>query len=133
GFTPVNPPSLIYNHTAWACGYRPRDEGGNQQIYVIESDSEPGHESPKLALAGTAEIPLAAMYLNQTLAAADLPIKHVAVSRSYRAEAGSRGKESKGLYRVHEFTKVELFAWTLPDFSPTPTPEPSTSSGPSKE
>jgi seryl-tRNA synthetase len=117
GFTPVIPPSLVYNHTAWSCGYRPRDEGGNQQIYVIESDSEQGHETPKLALAGTAEIPLAAMYMNRTLSPADLPIKHVAVSRSYRAEAGSRGAETKGLYRVHEFTKVELFAWTLPDSS----------------
>jgi seryl-tRNA synthetase len=54
------------------------------------------------------------MKANTTLEEADLPMKRVGVSRCYRAEAGARGVDTKGLYRVHEFTKVEMFAWTLP-------------------
>jgi seryl-tRNA synthetase len=54
------------------------------------------------------------MKANCTLDEPDLPLKRVAASRCYRAEAGARGSETKGLYRVHEFTKVELFAWTPP-------------------
>jgi seryl-tRNA synthetase len=55
------------------------------------------------------------MNAGKTLTDAEVPLKLVGVSRSYRAEAGARGVDTKGLYRVHEFTKVELFAWTLPD------------------
>jgi seryl-tRNA synthetase len=66
-------------------------------------------------LAGTAEIPLAGMKADAQLDEEGLPLKRVAVSRCYRAEAGARGVDTKGLYRVHEFTKVEMFAWTAPD------------------
>jgi seryl-tRNA synthetase len=65
-------------------------------------------------LAGTAEIPLAGMHAGQTFEANTLPLRVAGVSRCYRAEAGGRGADTKGLYRVHEFTKVELFAWTKP-------------------
>jgi seryl-tRNA synthetase len=114
GWTPVAPPSLIYSHIASACGFQPRDQNGEQQIYAIEQ-SEKDKSKPQLALAGTAEIPLAGMKANQTLEEAQLPLKTVGVSRCYRAEAGARGADTKGLYRVHEFTKVEMFAWTAPD------------------
>ena len=70
---------------------------------------------PARSLTGTAEIPLAAMEARSTLKGVQLPLKRIAVSRCYRAEAGARGKATQGLYRVHEFTKVEMFAWTLPD------------------
>jgi seryl-tRNA synthetase len=63
-------------------------------------------------LAGTAEIPFAGSQARKTLKASELPLKVVGSSRSYRAEAGARGVDTKGLYRVHEFTKVEMFAWT---------------------
>ncbi|KAF2674699.1 seryl-tRNA synthetase [Microthyrium microscopicum] len=116
GFVPVIPPSLVYNYAAWACGFQPRDEGGNKQVYLLEEeDPEDGHVKPQLALTGTSEIPLAGMYMDHKFRPEDLPLKRVGVSRCYRAEAGSRGKDTKGLYRVHEFTKVELFAWTAPD------------------
>jgi seryl-tRNA synthetase len=114
GWTPVAPPSLVYSHVASACGFQPRDQNGEQQIYAIEQ-TEKDKSKPQLALAGTAEIPLAGMKANQTLAESQLPLKMVGVSRCYRAEAGARGADTKGLYRVHEFTKVEMFAWTLPD------------------
>lgn len=118
GFIPVVPPSLVYTHAAWACGFQPRDEGGNKQIYVLEEDDpEDGQPKPQLALAATSEIPLAGLYMDHKFRADELPLKHVGVSRCYRAEAGSRGKDTKGLYRVHEFTKVELFSWTAPDIA----------------
>jgi seryl-tRNA synthetase len=118
GWGMVSPPSMVYSHIAAACGFQPRDQNGESQIYEIQqsgSDSESG--KPKYALAGTAEIPLAGMKANTTIEEEELPLKHVGVSRSYRAEAGARGVDTKGLYRVHEFTKVEMFAWTLPNTS----------------
>jgi seryl-tRNA synthetase len=68
-----------------------------------------------MCLAGTSEISLAGMKANTAIDREELPMKRVAVSRCYRAEAGARGADTKGLYRVHEFTKVEMFAWTSPD------------------
>lgn len=114
GWRAVSPPSLVYSHIASACGFQPRDQNGEQQVYGIEQ-AEKDKAKPPLVLAGTAEIPLAGMKANHTFEDSDLPLKTVGVSRSYRAEAGARGVDTKGLYRVHEFTKVEMFAWTLPE------------------
>ena len=113
GFSVVSPPSMVYSHIGAACGFRPRDQGGEQQIYTIQQGSE--SKKPDLALAGTAEIPFASMKANATFEETDLPVRIVGSSRCYRAEAGARGVDTKGLYRVHEFTKVEMFAWTLKD------------------
>lgn len=106
GWCSISPPSIVYTHIAHACGFQPRDQNGEKQIYYLDDLTH--------ALAGTAEIPLAGMHANKTFGTEDLPIKVIGVGRSYRAEAGARGAESKGLYRVHEFTKVEFFAWTHP-------------------
>lgn len=114
GWKAVAPPSLVYSHIASACGFQPRDQNGEQQVYAIEQP-EKDKSKPQLALAGTAEIPLAGMKASQTIDSSELPLKTVGVSRCYRAEAGARGADTKGLYRVHEFTKVEMFAWTAPD------------------
>jgi seryl-tRNA synthetase len=114
GWKVVAPPSLVYSHIASACGFQPRDQNGEQQVYDIWQ-SKKDKAKPQLTLAGTAEIPLAGMKANQTFEESDLPLKTVGVSRCYRAEAGARGADTKGLYRVHEFTKVEMFAWTSPD------------------
>jgi len=113
GWMVMTPPSLVYSHIASACGFMPRDQNGETQIYgigTLEGDSEKG----SLVLAGTAEIPFAGSQANKTFAEADLPLKVIGPSRCYRAEAGARGVDTKGLYRVHEFTKVEMFAWTSP-------------------
>ncbi|KAK4640187.1 Serine--tRNA ligase, mitochondrial [Podospora bellae-mahoneyi] len=116
GWRQVSPPSVVYGHIAAACGFQPRDANGETQIYAIaQSREDAARGKPELVLAGTAEIPLAGMKADTVLDEADLPLKRVAVSRCYRAEAGARGSETKGLYRVHEFTKVEMFSWTLPD------------------
>ncbi|KAI0999311.1 hypothetical protein K3495_g8885 [Podosphaera aphanis] len=117
GWSIISPPSMIYTHMAHACGFQPRDQNGEQQVYHIQQSAADMNRKPQLSLAATAEIPLASMKANQTLEAANLPAKRVGTSRCYRAEAGARGVDTKGLYRVHEFTKVEMFAWTPPDNS----------------
>jgi seryl-tRNA synthetase len=115
GWGMVIPPSMVYSHIAAACGFQPRDLDGNAtQIYNIRQNPEDISKKPEYSLAGTAEIPLAGMKASTMLVEEDLPIKNVGVSRCYRAEAGARGVDTKGLYRVHEFTKVEMFAWTMP-------------------
>ncbi|KAL8647458.1 MAG: hypothetical protein Q9226_006418 [Calogaya cf. arnoldii] len=115
GFSVVTPPSMVYSHIASACGFQPRDQGGEQQSYMISQRDtlEVEHEGkPELTLAGTAEIPFAGMKANTAIEENELPLQIVGASRCYRAEAGARGVDTKGLYRVHEFTKVEMFAWT---------------------
>lgn len=116
GWDQVSPPSVVYSHIAAACGFQPRDQHGETQVYTLSQsarDREKGR--PELSLAATAEIPLAGMRADSVMDESDLPSRRAAVSRCYRAEAGARGADTKGLYRVHEFTKVELFAWTPPD------------------
>ena len=118
GWTIVAPPSIVYTHIAAACGFQPRDQNDEQQIYHLQQPTrgvEAGDGKPGLSLAATAEIPLAGMYAGKVLQGSELPVKMAAVSRCFRAEAGARGVDTKGLYRVHEFTKVEMFAWTMPD------------------
>ncbi|BDD57122.1 Serine--tRNA ligase, mitochondrial [Monascus purpureus] len=110
GWKVVSPPSVVYSYIAEACGFQPRDQNNEQQVWSIEQ-SEKDKAKPQRSLTGTAEIPLAAMYAGRDIDASELPVKLVASSRCYRAEAGARGVDTKGLYRVHEFTKVELFGW----------------------
>ncbi|KAL8861822.1 MAG: hypothetical protein Q9178_001691 [Gyalolechia marmorata] len=118
GFSIVSPPSMVYSHIASACGFKPRDQGGEQQSYTVAQpekwkQGEVEYEGkPELSMAGTAEIPFAGMKASTTMKEIELPLQIVGASRCYRAEAGARGVETKGLYRVHEFTKVEMFAWT---------------------
>jgi seryl-tRNA synthetase len=96
---------------AAACGFQPRDQNDEQQIWqVAQAERDVG--KPTRSLAATAEIPLAGMYARKVIREQDLPVKLVGSSRCFRAEAGARGVDTKGLYRVHEFTKVEMFAWT---------------------
>lgn len=114
GWGQVSPPSMVYSHIAAACGFQPRENGATQIYTISQSASDRERGRPELCLAGTAEVPLAGMKADAVLDESDIPCKKVAVSRCYRAEAGARGADTKGLYRVHEFTKVELFAWTPP-------------------
>ncbi|RMZ82638.1 hypothetical protein DV738_g1657, partial [Chaetothyriales sp. CBS 135597] len=112
GWQVATPPSLVYSHVADACGFQPRDTADElQQIWQV---AQPARDAgkPRRSLAATAEIPLAALHAGKDIPAQSLPVKLVGSSRCFRAEAGARGVDTKGLYRVHEFTKVELFAWT---------------------
>jgi seryl-tRNA synthetase len=121
GWKQVKPPDVVRTEIAAACGYHPRDEHG-EQVYRLQGSTLGGvdsvvKEEGHLCLSGTAEIPLAAMGLDTTYQEEELPLRVVGVGTAFRAEAGSRGRETKGLYRVHQFTKVELFAWTTQDQS----------------
>jgi len=107
GFTPVITPDLARNSVLEGIGFTPRGE--ETQIYSVE-DSD-------LSLIGTAEITLGGMHADEVLEEADLPLKYVGLSHCFRTEAGAAGRASKGLYRVHQFTKVEMFAFTTPETS----------------
>ncbi|KAI9673827.1 MAG: Serine--tRNA ligase, mitochondrial [Trizodia sp. TS-e1964] len=110
GWKMVAPPSVIYSALSDACGYMPRGE--ERAAFELVQDNSAS--KPALSLAATAEIPLAGMHANTKPARDALPLRSVGISRSYRPEAGARGRASKGLYRVHEFTKVELFSVCAP-------------------
>lgn len=107
GFTPTITPDLARNEILQGTGYIPR--GPETQIYSI-ADSD-------LSLVATAEITLGGLFADQILEADDLPIKICGISHCYRTEAGAHGRATRGLYRVHQFTKVEMFAYTLPEQS----------------
>lgn len=110
GFTPIITPDVVRSDIARRCGFQPRDaDPPLTHLYHIEAAS-PSH--PQLILSGTAEIPLAGMFANQVIPSPQLPRKLVGIGKAYRAEAGSRGADTRGLFRVHQFTKVELFAVT---------------------
>lgn len=107
GFTPMMTPDLTRNEILEGTGYMPR--GPETQIYSIENSD--------LSLIATAEIPLGGWLADQIIDAEKLPIKLCGVSHCFRTEAGAHGRATRGLYRVHQFTKVEMFAFTLPDDS----------------
>lgn len=109
GFTLISTPDLARDKILEGIGFNPRGE--ETQVYSI-ADSD-------LCLIGTAEITLGGMLSGTILKEEDLPVKLAGVSHCFRTEAGSYGQFSKGLYRVHQFTKVEMFAYTLPDESET--------------
>ncbi len=104
GFIPVSTPDLALTHILQGIGFNPR--GPETQIYSIENT--------ELNLVGTAEITLGGMLAGQTIDAEKLPLKLCGLSHCFRTEAGAAGRASKGLYRVHQFTKVEMFAFTTP-------------------
>jgi len=107
GFTPMITPDLARGDVLKGIGFIPR--GPETQIYSVEN-----HD---LNLVATAEITLGGLYAGQIVDADDLPIKLCGISHCFRTEAGAAGRASRGLYRVHQFTKVEMFAFTLPDQS----------------
>lgn len=107
GFAPVTTPDLARNSILEGIGFTPRGE--ETQVYSIEDTD--------LSLVGTSEITLGGMYADEILDEKDLPIKFVGLSHCFRTEAGAAGRASRGLYRVHQFTKVEMFAFSTPEQS----------------
>ncbi|HJN09545.1 MAG: serine--tRNA ligase [Pirellulaceae bacterium] len=107
GFTPTITPDLAQDSILEGIGFNPR--GPETQVYSIEGSN--------LSLVGTAEITLGGLYAGVTVDAEQLPIKLCGISHCFRTEAGAHGRETRGIYRVHQFTKVEMFAFTLPEQS----------------
>ncbi len=107
GFTPFSTPDLAKREVLEGLGFSPRGE--STQIYNVEESD--------LCLIGTAEISMGGYHMDEILNEADLPKKYVAVSHCFRTEAGAYSKFSKGIFRVHQFTKVEMFQYTTPEQS----------------
>jgi seryl-tRNA synthetase len=104
GFAPVLPPVLVREDAMYGTGFLPTDE---VNIYKVERD--------ELYLTGTAEVGLAAMHMGEILESDSLPLRYVGYSTNFRREAGAAGKDTRGMFRVHQFDKVEMFVFTTID------------------
>ena len=107
GFVPMSTPDLARDEVLEGIGFQPR--GPETQIYSIEGTD--------LSLIGTAEITLGGYHRDEILEGDDLPLRYLGFSQCFRTEAGTYGRESRGLYRVHQFTKAEMFVICRPEDS----------------
>jgi seryl-tRNA synthetase len=103
GFEPVVPPVLVRERALYGTGFLPDTE---QQIYHLPDDD--------LYLVGTSEVALASLHDDEILAEADLPLRYAGFSTCFRREAGAAGKDTRGIFRVHQFDKVEMFSFVAP-------------------
>ncbi|MFC1647800.1 serine--tRNA ligase [Patescibacteria group bacterium] len=108
GFKPILPPALVREHAMEGTGFFPADKN---EIYTVNSDDD------NLFLIGTSEVPLCMLHYDEILEEADLPIRYCAFSPCFRREAGSYGKDTHGIIRVHQFDKIEMFSFCHPDKS----------------
>jgi seryl-tRNA synthetase len=106
GFTPVIPPVLVREQTMEEAGFFPTDRS---QVYALPED--------ELFLVGTSEVPLSALHRGDLFDADALPLRYGGYSTCFRREAGTYGKDTRGIFRVHQFDKVEMFVWAHPDRS----------------
>jgi seryl-tRNA synthetase len=106
GFLPMVPPVLVREHALEGTGFFPE---AREQVYEIPRDD--------LYLVGTSEVSLAAYHGDEILDRDDLPIRYAGFSTCFRREAGTYGKDTTGIFRVHQFDKVEMFVFTTPDAS----------------
>ena len=104
GFEPVIPPVLVREAALYGTGFLPDTE---QQIYHLPED--------ELYLVGTSEVALASLHRDEILAADDLPLRYAGFSSCFRREAGAAGKDTRGIFRVHQFDKVEMFSFVAPE------------------
>jgi seryl-tRNA synthetase len=106
GFTPVLPPVLVREQALFGTGMLPDTE---QQIYQVPED--------ELYLVGTSEVPLASLHAGEILGPGELPRRYAGFSTCFRREAGAAGKDTQGIFRVHQFDKVEMFSFVEPEAS----------------
>ena len=106
GFTPTVPPVLVRENALYGTGFFPDDA---EQVYEIPNDD--------LYLVGTSEVPLAALHTNEIIDMDELPIRYAGFSTCFRREAGTYGKDTTGIFRVHQFDKVEMFSFCNPEKS----------------
>jgi seryl-tRNA synthetase len=107
GFVPMVPPVLVRREAMFGTGFLPTDE---QQIFRTADDD--------LYLAGTSEVPLVSYHSDELLDPGALPLRYAGFSTCFRREAGSYGKDTRGIFRVHQFDKVEMVSFVHPDASP---------------
>ncbi|MDB5160198.1 MAG: serS [Candidatus Saccharibacteria bacterium] len=108
GFTYLTVPSLVNSRTAMGTGFAPRSSDQSDEYYI---------EGEDLTLIGTAEIPITGYHADEIIDEAKLPLFYVGYSPSFRKEAGTYGKHARGLFRVHQFNKLEMYAFTTPEQS----------------
>lgn len=108
GFSPVIPPVLVKENAMYATGFFPADKN---EIYHVN----PGEDD--LYLVGTSEVPLTMLHANEVVNVTDKPLHYCGFSTCFRREAGSYGKDTKGIIRVHQFDKVEMFSFCAPEVS----------------
>ncbi len=106
GFTPVVPPVLVKEEALFGTGFFPE---AREQVYAIPEDG--------LFLVGTSEVALASLHMDEILDPGDLPLHYAGFSPCFRREAGTYGKDTRGIFRVHQFDKVEMFSFCHPDES----------------
>jgi seryl-tRNA synthetase len=106
GLVPVVPPVLVRREAMYGSGFLPADEA---QLYVTREDD--------LYLVGTSEVSLAALHAGEILEPGDLPRRYLGYSTCFRREAGSYGKDTRGIFRVHQFDKLEMFSFVMPEDS----------------
>ncbi len=104
GFEPTIPPVLVREKALYGTGYFP---GEREMIYEVPRD--------ELFLVGTSEVSLAALHADRIMEASDLPKRYAGYSTCFRREAGAAGKDTRGIFRVHQFDKVEMFSFVEPD------------------
>lgn len=114
GFTPVIPPVLVKEEAMFATGFFPADRN---EIYHVNPVTEQNPEGDDLYLVGTSEVPLTMLHYTETLDEEKLPIRYCGLSSCFRREAGSYGKDTAGIIRVHQFNKIEMFSFCHPDKS----------------
>jgi len=107
GFEPVIPPVLVREQALYGTGFLPDTE---QQLYSLPAD--------ELFLVGTSEVALASLHAGEILEADTLPRRYAGFSSCFRREAGAAGKDTRGIFRVHQFDKVEMFVFTTADEAP---------------
>lgn len=107
GFTPVVPPVLITKESMAGMGYL--EHGGEENMYVLDDDG--------LVLVGTSEQSIGPMHIGEILDEKKLPLRYMGFSSCFRKEAGAYGKDTRGIFRVHQFDKVEMFSFTKPEES----------------
>jgi seryl-tRNA synthetase len=108
GFTPVMPPVLVREEALVGTGFFPE---AREQVYAV------ANADPELFLVGTSEVSLAALHMGEILPEQDLPLRYCGVSTCFRREAGTAGKDTRGIFRTHQFEKVEMFSFCHPDRS----------------
>jgi len=106
GFTPVLPPVLVREEAMYGTGFFPAEKN---EYYEIGEDG--------LYLTGTSEVALAGLHMGEILEAVELPLRYTAFSTNFRREAGAAGRDTRGMFRVHQFNKVEMFSYVAPEES----------------
>jgi len=116
GFVPVIPPAVVREFTLYGTGYFPFGQGDNYEIANVDEQQDGKPIKDKMYFAGTAEVGIGAYHSDETLDADQLPLKYVGFNSCFRREIGSYGRDTKGIYRIHEFMKIEQFVLCENDY-----------------